>query len=83
MWRSRAKAFRPRLRWLAPAALLALAPKCLLCLVGYTALGAALGLGGRAEICGAAGASATGWIATATALVLGAAAVVFFRLRRN
>ena len=43
-----------RLRgWLVPAALLALAPKCVLCLLAYAGLGAALGLGGP-EICGAA-----------------------------
>jgi hypothetical protein len=39
-------------RWLLPAAALALAPKCLLCLFSYAGIGAALGMGG-AEICGA------------------------------
>jgi len=39
-------------RWFLPAALLALAPKCLLCIAAYAGLGAALGFGGR-EICGA------------------------------
>ena len=39
-------------RWLLPAALFALAPKCLLCVLAYAGLGAALGLGGR-EMCGA------------------------------
>ena len=38
--------------WLIPAALLALAPKCVLCLLAYAGLGAALGFGGR-EFCGA------------------------------
>jgi hypothetical protein len=38
--------------WLLPAALFAVAPKCLLCLLAYAGLGAALGLGGP-EICGA------------------------------
>ncbi len=36
---------------LLPAALLALAPKCALCLLAYAGLGAALGLGGP-ELCG-------------------------------
>ena len=39
-------------RRLAPAALLMLAPKCLLCLAAYAGLGAVLGLGGP-ELCGA------------------------------
>lgn len=39
-------------RGLAAVALLALAPKCLLCVAAYAGIGAALGLGGR-EICGA------------------------------
>jgi len=47
-------------RWLAPAALLALAPKCLLCVLAYFGLGAALGLGGP-EICGASGGSQAPW----------------------
>lgn len=40
--------------WLIPAALLALAPKCALCILAYAGLGTALGLGGP-EICGDAG----------------------------
>ena len=44
-----------RLRgWLIPAALLALTPKCVLCLLAYAGAGTALGLGGP-EICGATG----------------------------
>ncbi len=39
-------------RWLLSAALLALAPKCAMCLLGYLGLGAVLGLGGN-ELCGA------------------------------
>jgi hypothetical protein len=39
-------------RWLIPAALLAVAPKCLVCLAAYAGVAAALGLGG-AELCGA------------------------------
>ena len=40
--------------WLIPAVLLALAPKCVLCLLAYAGLAAVLGLGGP-EICGAVG----------------------------
>jgi len=39
-------------RWLLPAAALALAPKCLLCVLAYTGLATALGLAGP-ELCGA------------------------------
>lgn len=48
-----------------PAALLALTPKCVLCVLAYAGLGAALGLGGP-EICGASGdplAAWTSWLA--------------------
>lgn len=46
-----------RLRgWLVPVALLALAPKCVLCALAYAGAGAVLGLG-RTEICGADDAS--------------------------
>jgi hypothetical protein len=38
-------------RWLLPAVLFALAPKCLVCVLGYAGLATALGLGGR-ELCG-------------------------------
>ena len=42
-----------RLRgWLIPAALLALTPKCVLCLLAYAGMGGALGLSGP-ELCGA------------------------------
>ena len=60
-------------RWLLPAALLALTPKCLLCLAAYAGLGALLGLGGP-EICGAppgspgSWASSLAWLGGATAL---------------
>lgn len=40
-------------RWALPAAGLALAPKCLLCLAAYAGVGTLLGLAGP-EICGAA-----------------------------
>lgn len=48
----RPSSFRRALRWLVPAAALALAPKCLLCVLAYAGLASALGLGGH-ELCGA------------------------------
>lgn len=59
------------LRWLVPGALIALAPKCVLCLAAYLGLGAALGLTGT-EICGAPD-SAT--LPTALWFLAGASAV--------
>lgn len=41
-------------RWVGPALLVALAPKCVLCLLGYVGFAASLGLAGP-ELCGAAG----------------------------
>ena len=46
------RGIRRGVRWLLPAALLALAPKCLVCVLAYAGAGAALGLGGP-EWCGA------------------------------
>lgn len=58
--------------WLIPAALLALAPKCILCALAYAGLGAAFGLGGP-ELCGTAD-SAAPWVTTLPllGLILGA-----------
>ena len=64
----------PRWRgWLIPAALLALAPKCLLCVLAYTGLATVLGLGGP-ELCGATPTTAAPWVWLFP--VLGAAAGV-------
>jgi hypothetical protein len=52
--------FRRAVRWFLPTALFALMPKCLLCVVAYAGLGAALGLG-RSEICGASAGSSASW----------------------
>jgi hypothetical protein len=57
---------RPAL-WLAAVGLLALVPKCLLCVVAYLGLGATLGLGGS-EICGVA----PGWTWPAWLAAIGA-----------
>ncbi len=59
MSRPRIEFSRRLTRWLAGAALFALAPKCLLCLTGYLGLATALGLGGR-ELCGATASAAGG-----------------------
>jgi hypothetical protein len=60
------------IRWFLPVALLALAPKCVLCVAAYVGLGAALGLGGP-ELCGATGspvpwASSLAWLGVAGGL---------------
>ena len=57
---SRIELSRRVARWLLPAALLALTPKCLLCVLAYVGLGAALGLGGP-ELCGASVGSPGSW----------------------
>ncbi|MFA6289027.1 MAG: hypothetical protein WC661_16720 [Opitutaceae bacterium] len=58
---SRAEFSRRAVRWLWPAALLALAPKCLLCVLAYAGLGAVLGLGSQ-EVCGASDGSTPAWV---------------------
>lgn len=71
--------------WLLPAALLALTPKCLLCLLAYAGIGAALGLGGP-EICGATAGSPGSWAKSIALLGVGAATVgslASLRRRRN
>jgi hypothetical protein len=50
-------------RWLLPAALLALTPKCVLCVLAYAGLGGALGLVGP-ELCGGPGGSSVSWPTT-------------------
>jgi hypothetical protein len=56
----RSEFFRRAVGCFAPAALLALAPKCLLCLAGYAGLGVALGLA-RPELCGGPTSAAVPW----------------------
>lgn len=51
---------RRAVRWLVPAAVLALTPKCILCVLAYAGLGTALGLGGP-ELCGAPVGSPFSW----------------------
>ncbi len=54
---------RRAVRWLLPVALFALTPKCLLCVLAYAGLGAALGLGGS-EICGASAGLPASWVSS-------------------
>jgi hypothetical protein len=54
--------YRKAARRVLPAALLAVAPKCLLCVLAYAGVGASLGLGGR-EWCGAPAGESTFWLA--------------------
>lgn len=61
--------FRRAIRWFLPTALVALVPKCLLCVAAYAGLGAALGLGGP-EICGASVGSPTSWASSLAWLAL-------------
>ena len=63
-------------RWLLPTALLALAPKCLLCVAAYTGIGAALGLGGP-EICGASAGSPGSWASSLAWLGVAAGLAAF------
>ena len=76
--------FERRRRWLAPAALLVLVPKCGLCVLAYTGLGALFGFGGP-ELCTVDGGASAhpGWIAAGVAAaLLGAWGVRSLRRRR-
>ena len=69
-----------RRSWLIPAALLAVAPKCGLCLLAYAGLGTALGLGGP-ELCG--GSAGPDWSWPFALAVLGGALGVIHLLARR
>jgi hypothetical protein len=77
----RADILRRPASWLATGALVALAPKCLLCVVAYAGLGAVFGLGGP-EICGASSDIVDSWTAwlPLSGVVLGASG--FLTIRR-
>lgn len=66
-WPRRAERGRGARGWLLPAALLTLVPKCVLCVLGYAGLGAALRLGGP-ELCGGASTSTLPWVLGLSAL---------------
>lgn len=74
---------RRAVRWLWPAALLALTPKCVLCVLAYAGLGASLGLVGP-EICGATTGATNAWVSALAWLgltgALGAAAMLAARI---
>ena len=72
-----AKFLRRSWRGVVAVALLAVAPKCGLCLVGWLGLGALLGLGGP-EICGAPNSPAFTETGAFAALLAGACALAFF-----
>lgn len=67
--------FRRAIRWILPAALLAIIPKCVVCLLAYAGLGAALGLGGR-EWCSAPATSGAPWSLLLGCLLVGAGSLV-------
>ncbi len=59
----RTESSRRVVRWLGPAALLALTPKCLLCGLAYAGFGAALGLG-VPELCGGSPGARASWVSS-------------------
>ncbi len=72
---------RRRVPWLAPVALLALAPKCLLCVLAYAGVATALVRGGP-ELCGAAEGATGPGVARLAAVAVAAGVVSAFALRR-
>jgi hypothetical protein len=74
-------------RWLLPVSLLALLPKCALCVIAYLGLGTALGLTGspRVELCAASPQASATWSALLAWLgatgVAGAIVLVTVRAR--
>jgi len=54
--------FRYVARWLWPAAILAMTPKCLLCVFAYAGLATTIGIGGP-EICGESNESVSSFLA--------------------
>ena len=77
--------FPPRaVRWLGPATLLALAPKCVVCVLAYAGLGAALGWSGP-ELCGEPTGESGSWSSMLALLGItsGLAAGCFLASRRR
>ncbi len=70
--------------WLAVSALLALTPKCLLCVLAYAGIGAALGLGGP-EMCGVPASSTGSWVSALTlaGVTLGVIGFLTLRIRKK
>lgn len=67
--------------WLAPLVLLAAVPKCLLCVLAYAGLGAALGIGGAVELCGGPVTHPLGW--SAVSAITGAGLAAFYLWHRR
>ncbi len=85
MFKSRGKFLRRPGYSLGPVALLALVPKCGVCVLAYLGLGTILGLRGP-EICGAPAGPADSWMTyrTAVALALGwIGLITALRIGRN
>lgn len=78
----RPESARRAVRWLLPAAALALAPKCVLCLLAYTGLAATLGLAGP-ELCGAPASSSHAWTLPLALLGLSCGLYAGFHALRN
>jgi len=77
-----ADTLRRRVPWLAPVALLALAPKCLLCVLAYAGVATALIRGGP-ELCGTTG-GATGFgVARLAAAAVAVGVTVVWARRRS
>jgi hypothetical protein len=78
----RAERWPRAVRWIAPAALFALTPKCLLCVLAYAGLGGLVGASGR-ELCGAELGSSTAWVFPLAWLGLGGFSAVGFVSARH
>lgn len=79
----RADLLRQSSRWATSLALLALMPKCVLCVAAYVGLGAAFGLGAP-ELCGAPAGAPGAWTSAlvAPAIALGSVGLLMrFRWR--
>ena len=77
-----AEPIRRRPLGLACAAIVAIAPKCLLCVLAYAGAGAAFGIGGP-EICGGTNAASRGWAFALVACVAVAGVFAFQACRQR
>jgi hypothetical protein len=73
---------RRAVRWLLPAAALALAPKCLACVLAYAGIATALGFGGP-EMCGAPGDVTASWASLLAMFGLAVGAIGVFVILRH
>jgi hypothetical protein len=77
-----AEALRRPFRPLATAALVALAPKCMVCVLAYAGIGALLGIRSP-EICGAASGPRTPWETLPTAIGVALGIIAVFAVVRS